>query len=155
MEEDQKTIWGIVFPTTDVALAQCRDQDLLNIGAQDAAIDPSPWSLGPVAFPLIGPSTTQGAVIASWRKAAMKVIPRVGPRTGGGQTLDPVAKWGFSDQALTARSPAPQRSHICLSPSLINEYKALQVNVALMFLPLCALSRHVGTVLLTGQRGFF
>ena len=100
-------------------------------------------------------SVTQGAVIATWRKAAMKVIPRVGPRTGGGQTLDPVAKWGFSDQALTARSPAPQRSHIGLRPSLINEYKALQVNVALMFLPSRALSRHVGTVLLTGQRGFF
>ena len=129
MEEDQKTIWGIVFPTTDVALAQCRDQDLLNIGAQDAAIDRS------VDRPRGG-----DRVMAQGRDESHGV---------------PVAKWGFADQALTARSPAPQRSHIGLRPSLINEYKALQVNVALMFLPSRALSRHVGTVLLTGQRGFF
>ena len=39
-----------VVENDDVARAQCRGQNVGDIGPEDASVDPSPWSLGPVAF---------------------------------------------------------------------------------------------------------
>ena len=40
-----------VVQNDNVVLAQGRDQNLFDIGPEYLAVDPSPWSLGPVAFP--------------------------------------------------------------------------------------------------------
>ena len=49
MEGDQKTIWGMVFPTTDVTGIEGWEQHLFDMGAEDLGVDPSPWLLVPVA----------------------------------------------------------------------------------------------------------
>ena len=41
IEEGQKTVQRTVFPTRDVVRPQFRDQDLLDIGLEDAAVDRS------------------------------------------------------------------------------------------------------------------
>ena len=44
-------IRGIISRRKDVVRSQGRGQNLLDAGSEYIAIDPSPWSLGPVAFP--------------------------------------------------------------------------------------------------------
>ncbi len=57
-EGEQKTVrgtgfsrTGIIFPTQDVAATQGRDELGLDMEIEQVAVDPSPWSLGPVALP--------------------------------------------------------------------------------------------------------
>lgn len=58
-------------------------------------------------------------------------------------------------KSLTNRRPTPQRSHVGLSPGLIDEDEAGRVRTALIFLPLLASVRDVGTELFGGKHGFF
>ena len=67
----------------------------------------------------------------------------------------PVAERNLSLQPLAARGPTPQRPHVGLGPSLINEHQSARIKPRLMCLPPHPLAGHVGPVLLAGQHGFF
>ena len=122
-------IRGIIFPTQDVVWTQGRDQNLLDIGPEYLAVD------RPVDDPGGGDP----------------VMAQCGDEGHG----VPVPERSLSDQALAARRPAAQGSHVGLGPGFVNEHKASDVNAALMGLPAQPLARNIRPVLFTGQRGFF
>ena len=113
----------------DVTSMQGRDQNLFDMGLECLAVD------RPVDHP----------------RGCDPVMAQGGHK---GHSI-PMSKWSPADQAFAPRSPAPQRGHVGLGPSLINKYKVLEVNPALLRLPAPALAHHVRPVLFTGQRGFF
>ena len=148
-------IRGIISRRKDVVRSQGRGQSLLDAGSEYIAIDPSPWSLGPVRFHG-STSMTQGAVT---------FVMAQGGDEGHGI---PMSEGGLSDQPLAARRPSPEWGHVGLgrSPLGLNQWRlqwltfvdkdqSFQVNPALMRLPALALAGHVGPVLFTGQSGFF
>ena len=106
-------IRGIISRRKDVVRSQGRGQNLLDAGSEYIAIDPSPWSLGPVRFHG-STSMTQGAVT---------FVMAQGRDEGHGI---PMPERGLSDQTLATRRPAPQRRHVGLCPSLINEHQSFQ-----------------------------
>ena len=125
----------------DVILAQGRDQNLLDAGAESLAID------RPVDHPRGG--------------------DRIMAQGGDERQGVPVPEGSLADQTLAARRPCPQRGHVGFRRSplglnqwrlqwltLVNEDKALQVNPALMGFPPQALAGNVRPVLRTGGRGF-
>lgn len=67
----------------------------------------------------------------------------------------PAAVGNLAPQPLAARAPATQRPHVRLGPGLIDEDEATGIKIRLMRLPTRAFARHVGTILLAGQHGFF
>jgi hypothetical protein len=67
----------------------------------------------------------------------------------------PMAMRNFGDKPLSSRRPSPQRRHIGLGPRLIDEDQALRRDPALTLNPAGAPLRHVGTIALAGDDGFF
>lgn len=58
-------------------------------------------------------------------------------------------------KALTHGRPAPQWSHVGLGPGFVDKNEPGRVRTSLVFLPLLAPVRDVGTELLGGKNGFF
>jgi hypothetical protein len=58
-------------------------------------------------------------------------------------------------KSLTNRRPTTQRSHVGLGPGFVDEDQAGRVRTALIFFPLLASVRDVGTELLGGKNRFF
>ena len=130
-------IRGIIFPTQDVALAQRRDQDVLDIGSEYLAVD------RPVYDPRGGDCImAQGGD----EEPAPDLIRGHGV---------PVPERGLADQAFALCGPTAQRGHVGLGPCFVNEHQSFQVDTTLMGLPALALAGHIRAVLLTGQSGFF
>ena len=67
----------------------------------------------------------------------------------------PMAMRNFGDKPLSSRRPSPQRRHIGLGPRLIDEDQALRRDPALTLNPAGAPLRHVETIALAGDDGFF
>ena len=105
------------------------DQDLLDIGLEDAAVDRSVDDPG-----------CHDAVMAQ--------------RCDEGHRI-PMSEGGATDQALAARGPAAQRGHVGLGPSFVDEDQSFNADPTLMRLPAPSLAGDIGPLLLTGQRGFF
>lgn len=152
-EQDQKTVRGAFSRRTRPSLRW--------VATRTCPIQ------GQKAAPLIGPPIPQGAVIASWRKAAINVMPRHFARTNGAHAAIQCPKGALPIRRLPRIPAAPQRGHVGFrrSPSglnqwrlqrltLVNEDKALQVNPARMGFPPQALAGDIRPVLLTGERRF-
>ena len=58
-------------------------------------------------------------------------------------------------QPLAARCPAPDRCHVGLGPSLVDEYQPPRIKAALILLPLGPPSRDIRSTLFAWQNGFF
>ena len=108
---------------------QGRDQHLLDIGAEHLGVDRAVEHPGRV-----DPVVAQG-----------------GEESHG----VPVPERRFGLHAGAAPSPTPQWGHVGLCPGLINEDKALRVNLSLILLPPYPSARHIGPILFTGQHAFF
>jgi hypothetical protein len=59
--------------------------------------------------------------------------------------LEPLAPW----------RPASERRHVGLGPGFIHKDEAGRINPTLIRDPLRPPARHVGTILLAGEHGFF
>ena len=113
----------------DIAWLEGGDQELLDIGEELLAVD--------------------GAIEEARR------IDAVVAQGGQEGECTPSAMRGAADQALAAWPPASQRRHIGLGPSLVDEDQAFGVDAGLARLPLAPPPRHVGTLLFSGEGGFF
>ena len=116
-------------PTNDVSGPERGEEGRLDIGKETRAVDRAveePWSVD--------------AVMAK-----------------GGQERHgfPGALRHLGGEPLAARRPSPERRHVGLGPCLVNEDQALWIDPALIFRPLLAPSRDVGTVPFAGDQGFF
>ena len=67
----------------------------------------------------------------------------------------PVSIGHLGMKPLTHRRPATQGRHVGLGPRFIDENEPGGVRTSLIFLPLLASVRDVGTELLGGKNGFF
>jgi hypothetical protein len=113
----------------DVAGRKRRDEDLVEVEPEGLAIDrpvEQPWRLDPV-------------------------VPQ-GGQEGHGL---PAAMGHLGRQALAARRPAPQRSHVGLGPGLVDEDEAGGIDEPLPRRPLGPSARHVGAVLLGRDQRLF
>ena len=113
----------------NVAGVERGDQDVLDISSETLAVDRAveePWGVD--------------AVMAK-----------------GGQERHgfPVALRHLGGEPLAARRPSPERRHVGLGPCLVDEDQALRIDPALIFRPLLAPSRDVGTIPFAGDHGFF
>ena len=113
----------------DVARLQLRDEDGLDVAAEDGAVD----------RPVHDPG---------------RADPVMAERGDEGERT-PVAVWGLRVQALAARSPAAQRRQVGLDPGLVEEDQTARVDLGLMPLPALALTRDVGPILLARPQRFF
>src|SRR3954464_5784967 len=113
----------------DVARFQLRDEDGLDVAAEDGAVD----------RPVDDPGRAD---------PVMAVRGDEGERT-------PVAGGGLRVQALAARSPAADRCQVGLNPGLVEEDQAARIDFRLMPLPALALTRDVGPILLARPQRFF
>ena len=118
-----------VVQDDDIARLQGRDEDGLDIAAEDGAID------RPVDDP-------------------RRADPVVAQRGDEGERA-PVAMRGLGLQALPARSPAPQRRHVGLDPGLVEKDQPARIDLRLMLLPASPSTRDVRPVLLTRPQRFF
>lgn len=71
-----------------------------------------------------------------------------------GHCLPPPARH-FCFEPLAPWRPASERRHVGLGPGFIDKDETGGVNPALIFGPLSPPARHVGTILLAGEHGFF
>ncbi len=113
----------------NVALAQFRDEDLVDVSLESETVD--------------------GAVDDERRDEAAQ---RQGSNEGRGF---PVSERNADPQALTARSAAVTARHVGGGPGLVDEDQALGVEIELPFEPGLALLRDVGAALLGRVRGLF
>ena len=67
----------------------------------------------------------------------------------------PVAVRDLGRQALPARPPAPQRSHVGLGPGLVDEDQASRIDAALIGPPLLAPAGYVRAVAFAGDQRLF
>jgi hypothetical protein len=93
-----------VVQDDDIAGMQRGDQHLLDISAEDVRVDRAVEDLG-------------------------RVDPVMAQRSEEGHGI-PVAKRGLGEHAMTALTPASQRSHVGLGPCLVNEDKVWRINLA-------------------------
>ena len=126
----------------EIAGLEGGDERLLDPGGEALAVDPSPWSLGPVAFPWLDIEKAWGldAVAAQGGEEAQRA---------------PVAMRVMAWQAIPARCPTAQGGHVRLHPGFVNEDQPLRVDPVLMPAPPLPPAGHVGPVNLAGQRAFF
>ena len=82
-----------VVQNHDVAGMQGRDQNFLDIGSEYLRVDPSPWSLGPVAFPWLD---------VEHPRRVDPVVAQGGEECHG----VPVSERGFGLHAVAAPAPA-------------------------------------------------
>ena len=67
----------------------------------------------------------------------------------------PATIWDLGPEPASPRRPSPERRHVGLGPSLIEEDQAAELNPVLIGRPLRAPTRDVGAVLFAGEHGFF
>ena len=113
----------------NVALDECRDQDLLDVGAEDLAVD------GSIDHP----------------RRIDAIMPQGGEEGHG----LPVTLRDMRLQTLLSRTPAAQRLHIRLHPRFVDEDQTLTIDVGLSSLPPRSLSHDVRARLLRGDQRFF
>jgi hypothetical protein len=90
---------------------------------------------------LIGPSSTQGVSIRSWRRS------KEGERA-------PFAKRRAGDELAAMPAPAPDWRHVGLGPGLVDENEPLRIKPPLIFLSLLALPGDCRPRLLGGKQRF-
>ena len=126
---------GGTFVTTkivhddDIARCKGRHEELGDVGAEALAVDRS-------------------------IENARRVDPVVTESGQKGQRA-PFAERGMRDEFLPTRCPAPDRRHVRLCPSLVDEDQSLRVKPALILLPLGPAPRDGVAVLLLGEQAFF
>ena len=113
----------------DVAFAQRRHKDPLDIGSESLAVDRSLKKPG--------------------------CFDSIEAQCGHEGHRGPASLWDLCDQALAERRPSTQRRHIGLGPRLVDEDETLRLDAALIFCPLRAPPRHVGTVAFASHQAFF
>ena len=126
----------------EIAGLEGGDERLLDPGGEALAVDPSPWSLGPVAFPWLDIEKAWG-------------FDAVAAQGGEEGQRAPVAMRVMAWQAIPARCPTAQGGHVRLHPGFVNEDQPLRVDPVLMPAPPLPPAGHVGPVYLAGQRAFF
>jgi len=67
----------------------------------------------------------------------------------------PASARDLGPEPQAARPPSAERRHVGLGPGLVNEDQACRLDPALAGCPLGSPPRDVGTILFTGERGFF
>jgi hypothetical protein len=120
---------GEIVHDDDIARRECRDEALLNIIKEAVAVDRLVQHTGRV-----------------------DTVTAQGGEEGHGF---PMTVWGFGMKPLALGSPAPQRSHVGLGPSFVNEDEPRRIKPPLIFLPLCAPPGDFGAELFGGQNAFF
>ena len=120
---------GKIVHDDDVALAQFRDEDLLDVGLESETID--------------------GSVDDERRDEAAQ---RQGSNEGRGF---PMSVRNADPQALTARRATVTPRHVGGGPGLVDEDQALGVEIELPVEPGFALLRNIGAALLGSVRGLF
>ena len=120
---------GQIVHDDDVALAQFRDEDLVDVSLESETVD--------------------GSVDDKRRDEAAQ---RQGSNEGRGF---PMSVRNADPQALTARSATVTARHVGGGPGLVDEDQALGVEIELPFEPGLALLRDVGAALLGSVRGLF
>ena len=66
-----------------------------------------------------------------------------------------MAMRNLGDQPLAKRRPSPERLHVGLDPSLVDEDQAFGIDLVLPLSPLSPSARDVGAVAFAGHDGFF
>jgi len=118
-----------VVENDDVSRAEHRQQELLDVGAEDHPVD--------------------GAVDDA------RGGERIGSEGGKKGERAPAAVGREALQPLSLDAPAAHRGHVGLDPGLIDEDEALRVEMADRASPARAPPGDVGAMLLTGECGFF
>ena len=104
---------GEVVENDYVAAAQGRDQLGFDVAVEEFAVDPSPWSLGPVAFPWLDVDDP----------GRVEAVVAQGSDEGPGV---PVAEGGMTDQPFADRGPAGGLYQVGLQRCLIDEHQPFQ-----------------------------
>ena len=118
-----------VVEDDDVTLGKGRHKNVLDVDGEHIAVD--------------------GAVDNPWRIDA--VMAESGDE---GQRL-PMAMGDMGFQPMPPWSPSTQRRHVCLDPRLIEEDKALGINLVLVRFPARPFAGDIRTRLFRRQHGFF
>lgn len=113
----------------DVARRQGRDEELLDIGGEELAID------RPVEH-------------------AGRIDPVAAQCRHEGKRL-PFAERGLGDELAATPGPAPQRGHVGLGPGFVDEDQFCGIKPALILLPLFPPPRDLRPILLAGEQAFF
>src|SRR5215469_1917339 len=125
----KKIMTAEIIHDDNVAGAEGRDQELLDIGAKAGAVD------RPVD------DTGRGdAVVAQCCQKRQRA---------------PAAVWHLGDQPGAAAAAAMAAGHIGLDPALVDKHQASRVKPALMGLPPDPAAGDVGAILLAGMQAFF
>jgi hypothetical protein len=118
-----------IVENDDVARPQSWDEDLVDVEAEGLAVDRA------VDQPRCGEAImAQGSEEGHCRPAAVRHL-------GG--------------QALTARSPAPERGHVGLGAGLVDEDQASGIDAALIGAPLLPSAGYVRPVAFAGDERLF
>ena len=118
-----------VVQDDDIAGTKRRQKNLLDIGPEAHAID---WSLDEPGC--IDPVMAQGR------------------QKGHGL---PAAVGNLGGKSVPAQCPSPQGRHIGPGPGLVDEDQPVSFDAALIFCPLEAPPRHVGTIAFASCHAFF
>jgi hypothetical protein len=114
---------------SSIATAKHRQQELLDVGAEDDPVDRAV-------------DDARGG-------------ERIGSEDGKEGERAPAAVGSEALQPLALDAPAAHRRHVGFDPGLINEDEALRVEVANRLSPARAPPGDVGAMLLPGEGGFF
>ena len=123
------TVAAEIVDDDDIAGRKGRNEDLFDIGEETLAVDRTveePWRID--------------AVMAESREE--------------GQCF-PAALRNAGWEPSAAGGPAPERRHIGLGPSLIDEHQPGGIDPRLIFAPLLTSARDVGSLALSGDDAFF
>lgn len=113
----------------DVTGRERRNEDALDIGAEDVAVDRA------IEYP-------------------GRVDPVVAKGSDEGRCV-PMTERGRAWQTLASRRPASERLHVRLYPSLINEDQSRWIDLALMSSPPLAAALYVRTLAFVGDQRLF
>lgn len=113
----------------DVPRLQCRDQHLLDIGEED--------------------DTVHGAVVDEGRRHTVEA------QSSGESGRFPMAVRHAGPAAFTARSPTAQAGHLGREASLVDEDKAVWIEIGLSLEPVTSPLQDVGALLLQCVGGLF
>ena len=113
----------------DVSVLECRDEALLDVGKEAAAIDRS-----------VEDARCRDPVVSKCRQEGH----------GGPATVR-----HFCVERLAASVPAASAGHVGLGPSLVDEDQAPGIDARLVLLPPGATPGDIRPILLAGEHGFF
>ena len=124
-----RTMAAEVVEDDDVARAQFRDEELLDVGAEDDPVD---------------------RTVDDARRGQ-----RIGSESRKEGERAPAAVGSEALQSLAFDAPAADRGHVGLDPGLVDEDEAFRIEMTDRPLPAPATGGDVGAMLLTGECGFF